>query len=210
MMIRANDQLLVDNLLDLSHTCYLHAGVLGNADTLNAEITVDQEGDDVLVGRFSPNASPPGILAPFWPGHPARVDVFNRVRWMAPSALKLISGLCAPGAAWESGTGLHAIHMLTPETESSTHYFFTAVRWNVRTPDEAVNRQMQAKIAELRRYAFEAEDAPVVEAQQQRIATASRQLEPMILPIDAGPTRYKRVLARLIEAEQRWDARASP
>ena len=100
--------------------------------------------------------------------------------------------------------------MLTPETESSTHYFFTAVRWNVRTPDEAVNRQMQAKIAELRRYAFEAEDAPVVEAQQQRIATASRQLEPMILPIDAGPTRYKRVLARLIEAEQRWDARASP
>jgi vanillate O-demethylase monooxygenase subunit len=202
MLVRANYQLLIDNLLDLSHTCYLHAGVLGNADTVGAEIKVEQDGDDVLVGRHSHNAAPPGILSPFWPGHPLKVDVFNRVRWMAPSALKLISGLTAPGAAWESGTGLHAIHMLTPETQTTTHYFFTAVRWNIRTQDAALNRQMQSKIAELRRYAFEAEDAPIIEAQQRRIAVASRTLEPMILPIDAGPMRYKRVLAKMIEAEQ--------
>ena len=202
MMIRANYQLLIDNLLDLSHTSYLHAGVLGNRDTVDAEITVEQEGDDVLVGRISKGATPPGILAPFWPGHPPRVDVFNRVRWMAPGTLKLISGMCAAGGNQDSGTGLHAIHMLTPESETSTHYFFTAVRWNVVTTDEIVNQELQARIAKLRRHAFEVEDAPVVEAQQRNIAMANRSLEPMILPIDVGPARYKRILSRMLDVER--------
>ena len=201
MVVRSNYQLLVDNLLDLSHTAYLHAGVLGNRDTVDAEIIVEQDGDDVLVGRFSSGATPPGILAPFWPDHPPRVDVFNRVRWMAPSTLKLISGMCESGGSRERGTGLHAIHMLTPETEQSTHYFFTAVRWNVRTTDAALNGELQAKIAKLRRFAFEMEDAPVIEAQQRNIETANRSLDPMILAIDVGPVRYKRILDKMLEAE---------
>jgi vanillate O-demethylase monooxygenase subunit len=36
--IRANYELIIDNLLDLSHTSYLHDGILGNADTVESEI----------------------------------------------------------------------------------------------------------------------------------------------------------------------------
>ena len=32
--IKANYELIIDNLLDLSHTCYLHDGILGNQDTV--------------------------------------------------------------------------------------------------------------------------------------------------------------------------------
>ena len=37
--INANYELIVDNLLDLSHTSYLHEGILGNADTVESEIS---------------------------------------------------------------------------------------------------------------------------------------------------------------------------
>ncbi|HTV38100.1 MAG TPA: Rieske 2Fe-2S domain-containing protein, partial [Xanthobacteraceae bacterium] len=57
--IHANYQLVIDNLLDLSHTSYLHEGILGNADTVESEITVEQDGDDVVVGRHATNSAPP-------------------------------------------------------------------------------------------------------------------------------------------------------
>ena len=34
IMVKANVELVIDNLLDLSHTSFLHAGILGNADTV--------------------------------------------------------------------------------------------------------------------------------------------------------------------------------
>ena len=172
------------------------------SDTVDSEIRVEQDGDDVVVGRHAANAIPPGMFAPFWPDHPPRVDKFTKMRWMAPSTLRLVSGICKIGAPQDTGTGYHAIHMLTPESERSTHYFFTAVRWGVMTTDEKLNRDLQDKIAKMRRFAFEEQDAPVIEAQQKIIETADRPLEPLVLAIDVGPVRYKRILGKMLEAEQ--------
>lgn len=199
--VAAGYKLIVDNLLDLSHTSFLHAGTLGNADTVNSAVDVAQEGEDIIVTRLATNAAPPGRSAMQWPGHPERVDVFTRMRWMAPSTLRLVTGICEMGTPWESGTGIHALHMLTPETERSTHYFFTAVRFGLKTADPALNRQIQEKIADQRRYAFEIEDAPVIEAQQRRIEQAGRPLEPVTLSVDVGTVRFRRAIERLEAAE---------
>jgi phenylpropionate dioxygenase-like ring-hydroxylating dioxygenase large terminal subunit len=203
IVIKANYQLIIDNLLDLSHTSYLHEGILGNADTVESEITVEQDGDDVVVGRHATNSAPPGMFVPFWPNHPPRVDKFTKMRWMAPSTLRLLTGICKMGASPDSGTGYHAIHMLTPESARSTHYFFTAVRWGVMTSEEQLNRNLQTKVAEMRRFAFEEQDAPVIEAQQRNIESAAEPLDPVILAIDVGPVRYKRILSKMLEAERR-------
>ncbi len=199
--VKANYELVVDNLLDVSHTSYLHDGLLGNKDTVESDTPVDMDGDDVIVSRYSPNATPPGMFAQFWPGHPERIDKFSRTRWMAPCYLTLFTGICQPGAPRESGTGYHGIHMLTPEDEGSTHYFFTAVRWGVKTDDET-NRELREKVAKLRRFAFEEQDGPVIEEQQKVLDKATRQLEPTILSVDVGPVRYKRVLEKLLAAER--------
>jgi vanillate O-demethylase monooxygenase subunit len=121
---------------------------------------------------------------------------------MAPSTMRLQTGICTPGAVPESGTGYHAIHMLTPETDRTTHYFFTAVRFNVQTADDTLNRQIQDKISTTRRFAFEEQDAPVIEAQQEIIDSALTPVDPIILAIDVGPVRYKRILQKMIEGEQ--------
>jgi phenylpropionate dioxygenase-like ring-hydroxylating dioxygenase large terminal subunit len=202
IVIHANYQLIIDNLLDLSHTSYLHEGILGNADTVESDITVEQDGDDVVVGRLATNSAPPGMFAQFWPNHPPRVDKFTKMRWMAPSTLRLFTGICEMGGRQDGGTGYHAIHMLTPENDRSTHYFFTAVRWGVKTIENELNSDLQRKVAEMRRFAFEEQDAPVIEAQQRIIESATRPLEPVILAIDVGCVRYKRVLGKMLEAEQ--------
>jgi len=92
--------------------------------------------------------------------------------------------------------------MLTPETDRTTHYFFTAVRFNVLTADDALNAQIQEKISTTRRFAFEEQDAPVIEAQQVITDAAETSVDPVILAIDVGPVRYKKILERLIRAEE--------
>ena len=193
---------IIDNLLDLSHTSYLHEGILGNADTVDSDITAEQDGDDVVVSRHATNSAPPGMFAQFWPDHPARVDKFTKMRWMAPSTLRLVTGICKMGAAPESGTGYNAIHMLTPQNERSTLYHFTAVRFGVMTTDEKLNRDLQKKIAEMRRFAFAEQDAPVIEAQQRVIESANTPLDPVILAVDVGPVRYKRILDKMVQTER--------
>jgi vanillate O-demethylase monooxygenase subunit len=121
ILVKANYELIVDNLLDSSHTAYLHDGILGNQDTIESETPVEQDGDDIIVSRYSPNAMPPGLFTQFWPGHPPRVDKFSSTRWMAPCYLSLHTGICTPGARRETGTGFHGIHMLTPQDERTTH-----------------------------------------------------------------------------------------
>jgi phenylpropionate dioxygenase-like ring-hydroxylating dioxygenase large terminal subunit len=201
IMIKANIELIIDNLLDLSHTSYLHDGILGNSETVESDISVEHDGDDVVVSRYARSAKPPGMNKLMWPDVPSKVDKFTRIRWMAPSTLRLVTGVCVPGETPEQGSGYHAVHLLTPETDETTHYFFTAVRFGVKSQGDELNRQIQDKIAATRRFAFEEQDAPVIEAQQRTIDASTTTVDPLTLPIDVGPVRYKRILTKLIAAE---------
>jgi hypothetical protein len=73
----------------------------------------------------------------------------------------------------------------------------------VMTADEKLNRDLQKKIAEMRRFAFAEQDAPVIEAQQRVIESAAESLDPVILAVDVGPMRYKRILGKMLEAERK-------
>jgi phenylpropionate dioxygenase-like ring-hydroxylating dioxygenase large terminal subunit len=200
LKVAANYELVVDNLLDLSHISYVHVGILGNADTANADVNVDQKGDVVSVSRFSKNAETPGILKMMSPAGFERGDQWNTISWYAPSNMILEFGSSKPGEPKEKGTGYFAIHLLTPETERSTHYHYTAARWNVLTGDEQ-NTAIRDKIYEMRTFAFAEQDVPVIEAQQICMDQAGEELKPVLLTIDAGPVRYRRVLDRLLSED---------
>ncbi|MGE3245532.1 MAG: Rieske 2Fe-2S domain-containing protein [Beijerinckiaceae bacterium] len=200
--IEANYKLIVDNLLDLSHVAYLHSGTLGNAGSTTADITVSEDGGDLLVTRVASGVDAVALHAIQWPGHPGKVDHFQEIRWMAPSCLNLYVGITGVGQPWEKGSGIWATHMLTPETETSTFYFFTAVRFGLREMSQERHRDIQNKIGVMRRYAFEVEDGPMIEAQQRVLDEAPRPLEPNNLNVDLGTVRFRRAIARM-EAEDR-------
>lgn len=201
LRIEADTLLVVDNLMDLSHVSFLHDGILGNSKRPTADIKVEQRDGSIYVSRSQSSSSMSGIFEGFWPDAPEKVDRWTTIRWSAPSNLLNDSGACPPGGDREQGTGFFGAHILTPETDQSTHYFFAAARWNVRETDDAVSLKIQRNLTELRRYAFKEQDAPVIEAQQLRMNHPDAP-EPVLLNVDAGPAQYRRILGKLLREEQ--------
>jgi phenylpropionate dioxygenase-like ring-hydroxylating dioxygenase large terminal subunit len=194
--IRAHYQLVSDNLLDLSHAIYLHEGILGDSPT--AEIKVEQHADTVTVSRSAQSVPLVGIQRLYWRHESTVVDRINSIRWDAPCSLLLKATVTLPGRDPAEGSGYWGVHLLTPQTETTTTYHFTAVRFNVVTP-ESENRAINEKIAERRRFAFEKQDGPLIEAQQRAIDEATGKLDPILLSIDAGLVRCKRILERRLK-----------
>ena len=202
LMVKANYQLLVDNLLDLSHISYTHAGILGNADTAEADPQVKQDGDVITVSRNSKDAETPGILKMMAADEELkkRGDQWQAISWFPASNLSLEFGASKVGEPKETGTGYFALHFLTPETEKTTHYHYTAARWGVQTDDET-NKNIRELIYKMRTFAFADQDVPVIEAQQVSMDQPGKELDPVLLSVDAGPQRYQEVLDRLIAEE---------
>jgi phenylpropionate dioxygenase-like ring-hydroxylating dioxygenase large terminal subunit len=203
LKVAANYQLLVDNLLDLSHISFTHAGILGNADTASADPEVEQDGDVITVTRNSKDAETPGILKMMAADEDLkkRGDQWQSISWFPASNLRLEFGASRVGEPKESGTGYFALHFLTPETEKTTHYNYTAARWGVQTGDEK-NREIRDLIYKMRTFAFADQDVPVIEAQQISIDQAGDDLSPTLLSVDAGPLQYQKVLDRLLAEEK--------
>ena len=201
LKVEANYQLLVDNLLDLSHISYTHAGILGNADTATADPVVEQDGDVVTVTRNSENAETPGILQMMSPGGFERGDQWQSISWFPASNLRLEFGASRVGEPKKNGTGYFALHFLTPETEKTTHYNYTAARWGVQTDDEQ-NKKIRDTIYKMRTFAFADQDVPVIEAQQIAMDQPDKELDPALLSVDVGPLSYQKVLDRLLEGER--------
>ena len=201
----AHYEVVVDNLLDLSHTAFLHQGVLGNKSTVSAEIKVTQAGDSVTVSRWMPGVPAPGLFDMMFRRDGGVVDHWAEITWLAPSWLINDSGVTAPGASRSEGTGIFGLHLLTPVNERKTIYHFAAVRQNPISFPEEVRVDLMTKLKDLRRRAFTMEDEPMIEAQQRMIDKAGTGVRPVLLEIDAGAMRYRRVLERL----QREDAAAA-
>jgi phenylpropionate dioxygenase-like ring-hydroxylating dioxygenase large terminal subunit len=164
----ANYLLIVDNLLDFSHLAFLHEKTLGNAGQGTLRPTIDRIEGGLRVTRWSMNDVP----APFHTrvgGLNGRVDRWNIYQWYPPSTLIMDAGAAPAGQGAERGNRAGAIQfrhlsVQTPETESSTHYFFTHAR-DFRIEDDEVTDKMHAEVI----VAFE-EDRRMIEAQQANIA----------------------------------------
>jgi phenylpropionate dioxygenase-like ring-hydroxylating dioxygenase large terminal subunit len=197
IMIAANFRLLADNLMDLSHAAFLHEGILSNRDTVQAEIEVEQSGNTVRAKRFMANSSVSKLHDLMFRRDGKPVDQWTDIRWDPPGCLLLDAGVRAPGTMDEFS--MHLVHFLTPESERSTHYLFGVAR-KPRAADDEARRQ----IAELRRFAFDEQDRPMMEAQQanmQRIEAAGGARQTLIASIDSGAVRMQRVLDGMIADE---------
>ena len=119
--------LICDNLLDFSHLSYVHEKTLGGSPMIahsRAEIEAVPRG--IRVTRRVPNVPAP----PFY----QRLRQFDTLlnRWfiydfLLPGTLLMHSGGAPVNAApgdLSQAVQLHSCQTLTPETETSTHYFF--------------------------------------------------------------------------------------
>lgn len=201
--VAANYRLLVDNLLDPSHTSYLHAGSLGNAEMIATAVNrVEHTEREVVVDWSSTDVPAPNLLSIMLPpDHPREhIDKWTHIRWTPATNILLETGMVATGNDRATGTGYYGVHILTPENERSTLYFFTSVRWNPKT-DPAADEQIRETLSVSRRDVFVTQDGPIIEAQQARIDAAGGTLRPALLAIDVGPVRYGKILDTMAAAE---------
>ena len=112
--------------------------------------------------------------------------------------MQLTVGVTPAGSPERSGRETPGVHLMTPETESTTHYFWSNAR-EFRRDDAELQRTLQEGLS----YAFEHQDKPMIEAVE---AGMEKQdfwdLRPVVLACDAGAIRARRVLRKMIADEQ--------
>lgn len=193
----ANYLLALDNLMDLSHVEFLHPNTLGSAGMSGGTLTVKEIPRGVEANRWMPGIQAPALLGKSL-GYTGTVDHWLDMTWLAGSNLLLRIGLTTPGAGREAGREGVAYHLITPETDSSSHYFFGGSRNFGENNPEQIEMQRAAVMR-----VFIEEDKPMFEACERMMAGAEFwSLQPILLPSDAGAVRMRRVLQRLIAAEQ--------
>lgn len=202
----ANYILITENLLDLSHASILHEGILGNADTIPAEIKVEQLGRTLHVTRFCRDVAIPGLFDLLYKRQGGRVDHWTDMRWDAPGCLLNYTGVTDVGAPRDEGGWINGCHFLTPETEYTTIYHFCAVRGNPRSFGPEIDQDTREKLSNLRRMAFEDQDGVIIAAQQRNMLDKGVNTDrPALLEVDAGPVRFTRILDEMLHAERTPD-----
>lgn len=199
--VNADWQLFNDNLLDLSHLGHVHKKTIGgDPDThANAEMTTNRDGNTVAVRRWLINSNPP----PFYKnagGFAGKIDRWQEIDFR-PGLLEFYTGATDAGTGAydgrrEGGVHIRHLHGITPETEHSTHYFFTQAR-NFRIDDASLTD----KLHELARVTF-LEDKAVLEAQQARLLETPERAT-IDIRSDAAGMHARRIVAELHAAERR-------
>ena len=197
---------MIDNLMDLTHEAYVHAGSIGQPEIEEAPVRTRVEGDQVVTSRFMNNITPP----PFWLKALSRigakisptraVDRWQICRFSPPTHVMIEVGVAlADQGGYEAPADVKAssivVDFITPETDTS-HWYFWGMARNFNVKDElltATLREGQGKIF--------GEDLAMLEQQQQNLLEyPARHL--LRLNIDAGGFQSRRVLERLIAEEQ--------
>ena len=118
------------------------------------------------------------------------------MRWDPPSCLLLEIGATPPGRHKSEGVTAWVSHLLTPETETTTHYFWTFTR-DSKLDDDGLSERLRTGISQ----AFMAEDAPIIEWQQRYASRADQPSAPRrLLPGDRGSARARLVVERILAA----------
>lgn len=197
--IEADYQLVIDNLLDLTHGAYLHVDTLGAPpeDAIGDALEYDfrTEGTTVYSNYMIRDLPPTPLMALFY--KEKRGDIYASMRWEPASSLFLDIGMTEVGAPIGSGVQMPSAHLIVPETETSCHYFYAIAR-NLDLED-AEKTDIMAEIA---RKAFEEEDQPVItkcfDMMEHR---ALFDLSPAILETDIAAVQARRILTKLLRAE---------
>jgi vanillate O-demethylase monooxygenase subunit len=134
-----------------------------------------------------------------------KIDHFLDIRWHAPAIMRLHISLMPEGSfagrektLREDLPGQFAAHILTPETATTTHYF-----WSSNHPTDLNSEMTKEAGRALLLVAFEEEDKVLLEAVQENMEGEFWSCKPILLRNDAGGVLARRRLAKMIADESR-------
>jgi len=191
--MNADYRLVIDNLLDLNHAPYLHAGTLSPVGSTRE--TTWERGARSAASHYVMRSVETPASQKLWFDDPVG-DYHVSMEWHAPTILRQRVSMTNVGAPPDDGAMLRAAHLLTPETATTMRYFWMVSR-NRLQGDETVD----AALRNIVEHAFLNEDAPMIEACQKNMRGRSfRDLRPVFLKTDGACGHARSVLERLTAA----------
>jgi phenylpropionate dioxygenase-like ring-hydroxylating dioxygenase large terminal subunit len=199
-VMKARAQLLIDNLLDLSHLAFVHIDTVGPAPIALTKAETNTDGGRLFVKRTMEDEPTTPFIAFLMPEAGDRVWNELITDFYSP-------GLINAGGPWvwksrpdgsrgEAAGKLNFVHVITPESPNSTHYFGVLTR-NFRLDDDELSMALAAQNDAVRR-----EDIIVLEAIEQvvdRYGDAKREIS---VKADDGALMVRRSMRKLIAQEQ--------
>jgi vanillate O-demethylase monooxygenase subunit len=207
---KANYLLIIDNLSDFSHLAFVHTKTLGGSEEyayVTKPTVIERLERGFRVERWHWNSDPPPFHQKVIRDKTAKVDRRNIATMTVPGIFNMETLFAAAGQGKEAagkgkeaaGTGgareYRNCQFMTPETERTTHFFWTYLN-NFEGEDPTISRSLLDSLIE----GF-MEDKEIIERQQKTLdEDASFQM--LAILADAPLAHFRRVLGRLIDAEQ--------
>jgi phenylpropionate dioxygenase-like ring-hydroxylating dioxygenase large terminal subunit len=193
-------ELLVDNLMDLSHETYLHGGYIGTPEVAETPITtqVDEDNGVIYMSRRMADA----VCPPFYAkstGITGRITRWQDVEYR-PTCLYVLHSRIAPVGMLpnEDGTDPAAFHVkivygITPSTEHTT-YDFWAVARDFALDDEEVTTFLREN-----NHTVVMQDVVALNLLESVIATEPTGYQELSINIDTGALAARSMLKRMAE-----------
>ncbi|MET0456910.1 MAG: aromatic ring-hydroxylating dioxygenase subunit alpha, partial [Mycobacterium sp.] len=208
--LQCNFQLVLDNLMDLTHEEFLHTSSIGGENISTSEFDVVHDGNSVTLSRWMIDIPPVPFMAAQmrnkFPGFEGNVDRWQIIHYRYPSTICIDVGVAKTGTGAPQGDRSHGINgyvmnTITPETDTTCRYHWAWMR-NYLMDSQLLTTQIRDGI----RHVF-TEDTAMLQAQQKAI-DANPDYEFYNLNIDAGGMWIRRLLTRQLEAEGRLHAQS--
>ena len=188
-------QLIHDNLLDLSHLGYVHLRTIGgNASIhMNAQMRVESDDATVRVIRHMPDSVPPPTYTAAYP-FKGKVDRWQEIEFRV-THLRIWTGAVDAGTdsledPGRGGFHMRGFHGVTPETENTSHYF-----WTIATNPKSNHEETKAKVVEQTAMTFD-EDKVVIEAQYKNMLEFGPR-SMVDIHVDVGANRARKIIEKL-------------
>ena len=195
-----NYELINDNVMDLSHIDHLHGEIITTRGKLSPQVPQIKETDDSVYARWEWE-QPPAllILNQFLPEPDASARHFIEITWRAPTNIQLTTGCTQNDGPLDLSNcvGQYDLHICTPESATTTHYFFATRRNHLEEDGEFNEMKIKAM-----HDAFVTEDGPALDAAHKEMGTNDLfKLNPVLLPSDIAAVKVRRKLDALVQIE---------
>ncbi len=192
---------IIENLMDPSHTTFLHPNTIGNPASSETPTKTERNDQYIVAYRWLDNTEPS-------PHDRRRLNVDQNMKvdrgqffYFYLPAMSRVETIVLPTGTERTEDNMcakalrtYSYKFLTPESESSTHFFWTHVR-NYLVGDQQAADMLRAALEQTYN-----EDL-VVEVAMQRSQEELGVRQFMALELDRAPMMAVRLLERMIEAE---------
>jgi len=202
MPIKINYIMMIDNLMDLTHLGYVHTKTIGGNPKahVNADMETARTENGAKYIRWMMDALPPPTYVK-GAGFKGRIDRWQEFEYIVPGSVRQWSGALDVGRGArenrEQDGGFHLMlyHGITPETENTSFYFWSAAN-GYRQDEPNATEELYQEV-----YPTFVEDVVIMEGQQARLdAEPDRPL--LAIKADNALNHARRAFQKALDEER--------